>query len=70
MSDIREVSKYWPLKDGCFPSNFAKILQGCHFVVGGTKNFKLLANICFDSSHQNTVLPSLLLFCVLVIKLI
>ena len=45
-----------------FPFNFAKILQGRHFVVGGPKNFKLLADISFDSSLQNTVLPSLLLF--------
>ena len=45
-----------------FPFNFAKILQGCHFVVGGPKNFKLLADISFESSLQNTVLPSLLLF--------
>ena len=45
-----------------FPFNFAKTLQGCHFVVGGPKSFKLLANICFENSLQNTVLPSLLLF--------
>ena len=45
-----------------FPFNFAKILQGFHFVVGGPKNFKLLADISFESSLQNTVLPSLLLF--------
>ena len=45
-----------------FPFNFAKIWQSCYFVVGGTKNFKLLADISFDSSLQNAVLPSLLLF--------
>ena len=45
-----------------FLFNFAKILQGRHFVVGGPKNFKLLADISFESSLQNTVLPSLLLF--------
>ena len=45
-----------------FPFNFAKILQDRHFVVGGPKNFKLLADISFESSLQNTVLPSLLLF--------
>ena len=45
-----------------FLFNFAKILQGHHFVVGGPKNFKLLADISLDSSLQNTVLPSLLLF--------
>ena len=44
-----------------FPFNFAKILQDRHFVVGGPKNFKLLAGIGFESSLQNTVLPSLLL---------
>ena len=57
MSDIREVWKYWPLKDG-----FRLISQGRHFVVGGPKSFKLLADICFENSLQNTVLPSLLLF--------
>ena len=45
-----------------FLFNFAKTLQGPHFVVGGPKNFKLLADISFESSLQNTVLPSLLLF--------
>ena len=45
-----------------FPFNFAKTLQSRHFVVGGPKNFKLLADISFESSLQNTVLPSLLLF--------
>ena len=45
-----------------YPFNFAKILQGRHFVVGGPKNFKLLADISFESSLKNTVLPSFLLF--------
>ena len=45
-----------------FPFNFAKILQGRHFAVGGPKSFKHLADISFESSLQNTVLPSLLLF--------
>ena len=45
-----------------FPFNFAKTLQSRHFVVGGPKSFKLLADICFENSLQNTVLPSLLLF--------
>ena len=45
-----------------FLFNFAKVLQGLYFVVGGPRNFKLLADISFDSSLQNTVLPSLLLF--------
>ena len=45
-----------------FPFSFTKNLQGCHFVVGGPKNFKLLAEIYFESSLQNAVLSSLLLF--------
>ena len=45
-----------------FPFSFTKVLQGCHFVVGGPKNVKFLADISFESSLQNTVLPSLLLF--------
>ena len=45
-----------------FLFNFAKILQGRQIVVGGRNNFKLLADISFESSLQNTVLPSLLLF--------
>ena len=53
-----------------FLFDFAKILQGRHFLVGGPKNFKLLVDISFESSLQNTVLPSLLVFCVLAIKLI
>ena len=43
-----------------FPFNFAKTLQGCRFVVGGLKSFKLLADICFENRFQNTILPSLL----------
>ena len=61
MSDICEVWKYWPLKDG-FRLISQKILQGRHFVVGGPKNYKLLADICFEGSLKNTVFPSLLLF--------
>ena len=45
-----------------FLFNFAKILQSRHFVVGGPKNFKLLADISFESGLQNTALPSLMLF--------
>ena len=45
-----------------FPLNFAKMLQGRYFVVGGPKNHKLLATISFDSGLQNIVLTSLLLF--------
>ena len=33
-----------------FLFNFAKTLQGRHFVVGRPKNFKLLADICFENS--------------------
>ena len=45
MSDILKilVIKRW------FPFNFAKILQGRNFVVGKSKNHKLLADILFDS---------------------
>ena len=57
---------WWSLKilaiERSFPFNFAKTLQSRHFVVGGPKHFKLLADICFENSLQNTVLPSLLLF--------
>ena len=45
-----------------FPFQFAKILQDRHFLVGGPNNFKLLAGISCESSPQNTILPSLLLF--------
>ena len=45
-----------------FLVNFIKILKGRHFVVGGPKTFKLLADIFFESSLQNIVLSSLLLF--------
>ena len=45
-----------------FTFNFAKILQGCHFVVCGPKIFKLLAEISFESGLQNIVLSSLPLF--------
>ena len=48
-----------------FPFNFAKILQGYHFVVGEPNNFKFLADISFESSLQNTVFSSLLLLCLL-----
>ena len=44
------------------PFNFAKILQGRHFVVGGPKTFKLLPYISFDSGFQKIALLSLLLF--------
>ena len=53
--------KIWAIKRW-FLFSFAKILQGRHFAVAGPKNFKLLADISFESSLQNTVLPSLLLF--------
>ena len=53
-----------------FPFNFANVLLGCHFLVGGPKDLKLLPDISFDSGFQKIVLSSLLLFFVLVIKLI
>ena len=58
MSDICEVLKYWPLKDG-----FCSISQRLYrAAMGVPKNFKLLADIFFGWSLQNAVLPSLLLF--------
>ena len=64
MSDIHEVWKYWPLKDRfrLISQKFyrAKILH--HFVVDEPENFKLLADFSFESSLQNIVLSSLLLF--------
>ena len=60
MSDIREVWKYWPLKDG-FRSISQKFYRAA--ICGGRqKNFKLLAHISFESALQNIVLSSLLLF--------
>ena len=59
MSDICEVilaNKRW------FPFNFAKNSQDRQFVPGGSKNFKLLPDISFDSGFQKIVLLSLLLF--------
>ena len=45
-----------------FPFNFAKNLKDGHFVVGGSKNLKLLPNTCFGVSFQKNVLWSFLLF--------
>ena len=61
MSDICEVWKYEQLKDG-FRSISQKLFQGRHFVVGGTRNFKLLSDISFDSGFQKIILSSLQLF--------
>ena len=61
MSDICESWKYFIIKR-CFPFNFANILQGRYFIVGELKNFKLLADISFDSDFQKIILSSLLLF--------
>ena len=41
-----------------FPFNFAKNLQGRYYVVGEPKNFKLLADISFDSDFQKNVLST------------
>ena len=65
MSDIREIWKYWPLIILAISIGFCSILQilQCrNFVVDGPKNFKLLADISFDSGLQNFVLLSLLIF--------
>ena len=45
-----------------FPFNFAKILQGRHFVVGRPKNLKVLLDIFFDNDFQKVELSSFLLF--------
>ena len=45
-----------------FPFNFAKVLQGRHFVVVWQKTFKLLPDASFDSGFQKIVLATLMLF--------
>ena len=63
-SDIREVWRYWPLKDG-FPSILQKFYRAAILLLREQKilvDIKLLVDISFGSSLQNTVLPSLLLF--------
>ena len=60
------LGQLWSLKilaiKRWFLFNFAIILQGRHFVVVGPKNFKILADIIFESGIQNITLRSLLLF--------
>ena len=68
-SDVREVWKYWPLKDG-----FRLISQKFYrtailrWVEQNLHTF--LTDISLESGLQNIVLSSLLCFCVLAIKLI
>ena len=53
MSDIREVWKYWPLKDG-----FHSISQKFYVVAilwWVDQEFKLLADISFESCLQNII---------------
>ena len=60
MSDICEVWKYWPLKDG-----FRSILQTFYraaILWWVDQKFKLLADISFESCLQNIALSSLQLF--------
>ena len=45
-----------------FPFNFAKILKDRYFLVVGSKSFKLLPDISFDSSFQKIAFSSLLLY--------
>ena len=45
-----------------FLINLAKILKGCYFVVGGSKNLKLSTKAFFGVSFQKTVLSSFLPF--------
>ena len=61
MSDICEVWKNYSLKCG-YPFNFSKNLKDRHFVVGGSKNLKLLTNPFFGVSLQKNVFSSFLLF--------
>ena len=44
-----------------FPFNFAKRSKDRDFVVGGSKNWKLLPNTCFGVTFQKNVLPTFLL---------
>ena len=54
-----------------FLFNFAKILQGRHFVVGGPNNFKLLADISFlRAAFKILYCRVYSYFCVFPIKLI
>ena len=61
MSDICEVWKNYSLKCG-YPFNFSKNLKDRHFVVGGSKNLKLLTNPFLGVSLQKNVFSSFLLF--------
>ena len=45
-----------------FPFNLLKVLQGCHLVMSGSKNFKLLLEISFDIGFESIAMLSLLLF--------
>ena len=60
MSDIREVWKYWPLKDG-FHSISQKFYRAA-ILWWVDQKFKLLADISFESCLQNIALSSLQLF--------
>ena len=59
---LTQISYSWSLKilaiKRWFPFNFAKKLQGHHYVV---ENCKLSAHISFDSGLQNSALPTLML---------
>ena len=52
-----------------FLFNFAEILHGRHFVAGGLKNFKILANIFFRAAFKILYCRIYCYFCVLAIKL-
>ena len=60
MSDIRENWKYWPLKDGFL--SISQTFYRAAILCWVDKDVKLLADISFESSLQNTVLLSLLQF--------
>ena len=61
MSDIWKSLEKLAIKIW-FTFNFAKNLKNRHFVVGGSKNLKLLTDTCFGISFQKNVLPIFLLF--------
>ena len=60
MSGIREIWKYWPLKNGFL--SISQTFYRAAILCWVDQDVKLLADISFESSLQNTVLLSLPLF--------
>ena len=52
-----------------FPCNFSKILQGGHFVVGGSKSFKLLSDITLIAAFKRLHIKVYCCFRVFVLSL-